>query len=170
MVEQVNGQPQRTQRQVSEADRARAELSDYFRFEDMGVPSVAPEPRGGTSSPEQRPPLWPPQCDAVLMALVYRRLSAALEAFRAETGLHIFTVLRARYGPTSTGRKDAIAADAATARGPRLIIDRAERAYLDACPLFERESRAVRERRRLVVLEERIFGAPLSRWVGDAED
>ena len=170
MVEQVNGQPQRTQRQVSEADRARAELSDYFRFEDIGVPSVAPEPRGGTSSPEQRPPLWPPQCDAVLMALVYRRLSAALEAFRAETGLHIFRVLRARYGQTSARGKDAIAADQARARTPRMLIDRAERAYLDACPLFERESRAVRERRRLVVLEERIFGAPLSRWVGDAED
>ena len=167
MVEQVNGQPQRTQRQVSEADRARAELSDYFQYEDLGAPAVSVEPRAGTSSPEQRPPLWPPQCDAVLMALVYRRLSAALEAFRTETGLHIFTVLRARYGPTSTGRKDAIAADAATARGPRLIIDRAERAYLDACPLFERESRAVRERRRLVVLEERIFGATYARWASD---
>lgn len=169
MVEGTNGQ-HGERRQASEADRVRAELSDYFRFEDMGPAGIAHDPKGGTVSQEPRPPLWPPGCDPVTMALVYRRLCAVLEPFRAETGLHIFRVLRARYGQTSARGKDAIAADQARARTPRITIDLAERYYGDACHLFERESRAARERRRLVVLEERVFGAPLSRWVGDDAD
>lgn len=161
---------QRTQRQVSEADRARAELSDYFRFEDMGPPGIAYDPKGGTVSQEPRPPLWPAQCNPTLMALVYRRLCAALGPFRAKTGWHIVAVLRARYGQASAHGPDAVKADQARARAPRLVIDAAERAYIAARPLFEAESGADRERRRLEAQEARVFGAPLSKWVGDDAD
>lgn len=170
MVEEKQEGPRAGQRQASEAERARGELSDYFRFESMGPPGIAYDPKAGTSSNEPRPPLWPPQCDPVTMTLVYRRLSAALVPFRAETGLHIFAVLRARYGDTAARGKDAIAADQAKARTPRQIIDAAERAYMAARPLFEREPRGERERRRLEAQEARVFGAPLSRWVGDDAD
>lgn len=154
-----------TQRQVSDADRARAELSDYFRFEDVGAPAVSVEPRAGTSSPEQRPPLWPPQCDAVLMALVYRRLCLAQERFSAEGPTDpgwrdIFAVLRAKYGEITPREEQCMMVNAGQVRTRRyaLRVDRAEELYLEARKALPAVNWGDRERRRLMAREAVVFG------------
>jgi hypothetical protein len=128
------------------------ELSDYFRHEDIGAPSVNPQPRGGTKSTKPHAPEWPKGADPVQMALVYRRLTHAQRFI----GRNIFAVLRARYGTVDPRDKTV----GAQANEPEFAawIDHAESLYSRARDLFLPESGKDRERRRQDAQWERLVG------------
>lgn len=190
MVEEKQDGPRAGQRQASEAERARGELSDYFAFEDMGPPGIAYEPRGGTVSREPSPPLWRThvmsdepgkvsvwRCDPVLMAVVYRRLSHAQVAFAASGPNRrgwrdIFAVLRARYGTITPKEEHALMVNAQQAKQPSFAarIDHAERLYCEAREVYPRPSRETHEQTRRDWQEARAFGVPLSQWMSDDGD
>jgi hypothetical protein len=130
-----------------------AELSDYFRYEDIGPPAVDPQPRAGTTSTLPHPPKWGPGSDPVLMSAVYKRLVYAQRWMKA----NIFAVLRARYGIIDP--RDKVVGDQVKDPAYANLIDHAEILYARARPVAFVEPP---ENRRRIALEcqlDRLLGS-----------
>jgi hypothetical protein len=136
-----------------------AELSDYFRFEDIGPPAVVPEPRAGTTSLEPKAPCWGPGANPDLMSAVYKRLCLAQQYMTR----NIFNVLRVRYGivmPADEHQRKVALEDSHTPE-TAAVIDHAEALYARVRPRVVIETHRDREWRRMLAKEVRIFGEVL---------
>lgn len=136
-------------------DGVRAELSEYFAYEGLGVPAIDPQPRAGTTSLEPRAPSWGPGANPELMAAVYRRLQIVQQF----TEIRVFAALRLRYGQGSAPRDQAeVAAEQAKAPHWARQIDYCEELYARVRDKVPTVTYRERVRRRLDAMWERAFG------------